>query len=244
MTNMIKYLCLLTIFFSLSSGLYAEDVIERYIPATFCGEDTDESYCAQRIERACIQDLGNKVKRIDDQLVLRLQNGSTIIRKNSPKDIEGFWESKDKPNAQYRLYAYLLKAGFYVLLVEYWEDTGYQFISEKDGRSIGVYGPPRFSPDRSMFFVAESTPYWSSGETTELKICSLKSGTLSKIWSHTTENWPPVASFWISDNEIHLYERQQKGTRLTRGRKLGVVRFSNGRWTLQETQRQKGSEKR
>ena len=147
---MIKYLRLLAISLLLSSTAYSEDAIDRYYPATFCKEDPWARSCIERIEQAWLREIGGKAKRLEGQLILRLQSGRTIIRKNSPKDIEGFWESKGKPNVKYRLYAYLEKAGFYVLHLGYWEDTGYEFISEKDGSSVQVYVAPSFSPDRSI----------------------------------------------------------------------------------------------
>lgn len=218
---------LLTILLLLFLPIFAEGAYERYIPDTFCAKGLEESDCSSKIEQACIRELGNKVKRNKSELILRLQNGSKAIFANSPEGFEGYLDSKGKPNSHYQLYAYLQNAGFYVLRVQYWEGTGYRFISEKDGTSVEIYEPPNFSPDRSLFFVAASDDIYHE-TTEELQIWSIQLGKISKKWSQTTKGWPPISASWISDKEIRLYEEG----RVESHKSLGVIKGAKGSWTL------------
>jgi len=142
----IIYSCLLILFvFSYAAIAQKTNNMSNELDSV-CDNIGNSYSCAQAIEHYQFHKPENSkfVSRVGQQLKLNLIDGKPFIVKDSSKITEASGES-------FSFREYLRDVGYFLIHVQYYENTAYLMINDKTGEKFKIAEPPIFSPDKQRF---------------------------------------------------------------------------------------------
>jgi len=148
-------------------------------------EEESKSELMDKIESKQIAKIKKYVRRENNELKLKLQNGKEI----------SFSEN-------YKFFDYYKNIGYYFLNNDS-PDKAWSLINDKTEQVFELYNPIALSPSKKQFisFALEDDRY------KYLEIYSLKNNTIEKKWALTGKDskdgfWQPIRAYWIDNNTI------------------------------------------
>lgn len=180
-------------------GHAAAQAGSNVVPAT-CGVDI-ENQKADALEAACLREFGKLASRKGDLLALRLENGGSKAYRDDAKACD----TDEARCTYYRLAAYHPKAQVYSIWIQYYEGSGFELLSARNGNVLRLSGTPYFSADGARFVVIDND--YGHGGPNDLAVGSHANGSLSLEWEHVTESgelreWR--LERWIDNDHIAL----------------------------------------
>ena len=176
------------------------------------------------------EELPESVVRYENKLTLKLDNGSSVERVNSPRPFEGYYEAEGKPNRIYTFFGDLNK--YYVLRVAYWEGLDYEFINKRTGQTFIVPGTPYFSSDERFFFL--QTPDAYTDEVFQFQIWEMESDNIHKVWSMGTSFLrSDLMGQWKTDESIRLHKATWSSQGWKFGEMIGKIELKEKVWHLE-----------
>jgi hypothetical protein len=180
-------------------GHAAAQAGSNVVPAT-CGVDI-ENQKADALEAACLREFGKLASRKGDLLALRLENGGSKAYRDDAKACD----TDEARCTYYRLAAYHPKAQVYSIWIQYYEGSGFELLSARNGNVLRLSGTPYFSADGARFVVIDND--YGHGGPNDLAVGSNTNGSLSLEWEHVTESgelreWR--LERWIDNDHIAL----------------------------------------
>lgn len=177
---------------------------------SLCAEIHNSYECALKLEAAWLSVLQGRVDRKQDTLSLRLKNGRTLVRNDTPGEFEDFSDSSGNTNKKFSLVDYLEKEGYYIVEIGYYEGSAYEFIRTRNGTSLIISGIDlQFSPDRKRFAILEVESYWSE-EDQVIEIWTISAAGLKREWRYAPQTWLFFNLRWIDSKTIEILTSKEK----------------------------------
>ena len=146
-------------------------------------------------EMRLIKSLSKNVERTMLKLVIKAENGKTIVFENDP--------SYGESSKSYLLKDYLEAFHLYVIEESGWDWGNIILVSALNATMVEVGGIPVFSPDNQKFISVKHDPE-DYGSGSRIQVYSFIDGIFNLEWSHEPKEWGPTSAKWLSDKTIEL----------------------------------------
>lgn len=175
-----------------------ERVIEPYIlPAALIDSLTKGIRNTHRHSRAIeayqIKQLGGRVKRTDEGLSLKLNDGSWLPVNVDPRTDE----------ADNVFEYYFEKFGFYSLRVQWGEGNGYKLVNAETGDITHLIGRPFFSPDGSKL-IALGNDIEAEYSPNGFELMENVAREIKSLGRYNPKTWGCERAIWLTDNKLIL----------------------------------------
>lgn len=179
-------------------SLAEERVIEPYVlPAALIDSLTKGIRNTYRYSRAIeayqIQQLGNRVRRTDEGLSLKLNDGSWL-----PVNVDPQTDEADNVFEYY-----FDKFGFYSLRVQWGEGNGYKLVNAETGAITHLIGRPFFSPDGSKL-IALGNDIEAEYSPNGFELMENVAGEIKSLGRYNPGTWGCKRAVWLSGNTLIL----------------------------------------
>jgi len=159
-------------------------------------KDIRNSYeCAQVIEKHQLAIYGDLVKRVDGQLILKIDNNVDLVI----EDIKSDWD--DCKLHSFR--DYFEDINSYIVEIQYWEGGAYYLINKSLGTKIVIPGLIAVSPDKKRF-VSYNIDIEAAYSPNGFEIYRLGDNSFSKEFEFFLDDWGPSNALWINNNQIEF----------------------------------------
>lgn len=149
----------------------------------------------QAIEKHQLPLFGDIVTRMDSSLILKIDNGTSVILKNTIED-----DGEEYFIALYSFRDYLEDINAYLIVADYNEDYAYILVSKSTGNKLSVCGIPVISDEKTRFAC------FKTGEMTfpELSIYRIDNpGKFTKEYNEEP-SFVPMDITWINETELEV----------------------------------------
>ncbi|MDH5380517.1 MAG: hypothetical protein OEW75_06685 [Cyclobacteriaceae bacterium] len=148
---------------------------------------------ALALENHLMKEFGDRVKRNEQELYVKLKDGSWFDPKLNP-DYEEVAQSFEY---------YFEKQGLYSIRVQWGEGNGYKLIDESSGEVIDIIGRPFFSPS-GKYMISINTDIEAGYSPNGFQLFEVNGSEIIPIGSYFPNTWGPTVAEWLSDKKLIL----------------------------------------
>jgi len=157
-------------------------------------KDFDNSYqMSLAIEEYQLKKFGSRVRREDNELFVKIDDGSWLQLRNNPNYDE----------AGHTFEYYFEKIGFYSIRVQWGEGNGYKLVNSKTGEISDIIGRPYFSPDGTLL-IALGNDIEAGYSTNGFQLLGNDLGTLTELGIFLPGSWGCLSAKWLTNNTLIL----------------------------------------
>ncbi|GAB5526696.1 MAG: hypothetical protein Roseis2KO_45680 [Roseivirga sp.] len=145
------------------------------------------------IERYQIIQFGQRFRRTDEGLFLKLNNGDWQLMKIDPltDEVDNVFEH------------YFDKFGFYSIRVQWGEGNGYKLVNTETGTVTDIIGKPFFSPDGSKV-IALGNDIEAGYSENGFELMENMAGKIKPIGRYNPGSWGCISALWLTNNTLLL----------------------------------------
>ena len=174
-------------------------------PEHVCEGVVEHYPCAKHIEATWLTRLPESVARQGAELVLKLKDGRTISRIDTPGHFEGHHDSAGNSSTKFTFYDHIENLGYYVIERHYYEGGGFEFINIESGKTVTVNGAIEISPDRTRF-LAVNIDEQSDAKAQQIEAWTISSARITKEWAYSQRGLLCVTARWSNSRTINVYD--------------------------------------
>jgi len=181
------------------------------------------------VERQLISRLKERVSRHDNRLVLKLTNGHSVVREDSPgEEFDGVYDASGNVNRKFTLSDYLRKEDYFMVEVHYYEGRTFELINAKTGDVTEIGNEPIFSPDRKHFVIVIG----DYGDLNSVEVWLFDPPKINREFKYEPNDWHYINVKWLSSSSIDLFERDSYSEKESGGNILARINYKNGEWEI------------
>jgi hypothetical protein len=171
-----------------------------------CKNVTNSYECAQKIEKYQLRHYGDLVKRDNNKLILKIDNGNDIVLENITGEFDG--------DMLYSFQEFFENINTYLIHIQYYEGIEFYIINKSSGEMTKVPGLIKISPDNTRlisFSIDLEAGYSPNG----FVIYLIDNNSYLKDFEYYTNDWGPSNVEWITDKKIDIEKTEWKGSGLS-----------------------------
>ena len=194
---------------SIDTALTFQDKTIRLSPST--SDDFDPYFLSNELIKSLTKDFGNfhqkalaieeyqlkkfgsRVKRDDNELFVKLDDGSWFQLQTNP----------DYDETSHAFEYYFDNWGFYSIRVQWGEGNGYKLVNSKTGEITNIIGRPFFSPNGTLI-IALGNDIEAVYSINGFQLLSNNSETVSELGTFSPKTWGCKSLKWLSNNRLIL----------------------------------------
>lgn len=187
--------------------------------------------CVKENEVKILNEYKSFITRKSNTLIIKTETGK-IERVNSPKNSEGFRDSKGNINANYYFYQFLENKNAVVILMSLWEGTRYELISLKTGKSITLPENPLETGIKDIYIAFTTDNY--EPYTYAINLWSITNNKLEALLSSRVKYEFVLIPDRVNDSKIDIYKGLDFEGKREQKHKVGSLNKINGKWKYNE----------